>query len=102
MEERIKNIRNVDLDAINDPEIDRIKAIEPPEALPFNIFKMVNFAEHLLPNQNEAELIIKRGIASGSSAVTVSHLVSDFPDERKAFAIRFTAWLAKLGFFCTA
>jgi len=68
----------------------------------FNALKMVNFAEHLLPNQNEAELIIKRGIASGSSAVTVSHLVSDFPDERKAFAIRFTAWLAKLGFFRTA
>ncbi len=40
MEERIKNIRNVDLDAINDPEIERIKGIGPPENLPFNIFKM--------------------------------------------------------------
>jgi catechol 2,3-dioxygenase-like lactoylglutathione lyase family enzyme len=40
MEERIKNIRNVDLEAINNPEIDRIKAIEPPSDLPFKIFKM--------------------------------------------------------------
>jgi len=40
MEERIKNIKNVDLDAIHEPEIDRLKAMEPPEDLPFNIVKM--------------------------------------------------------------
>lgn len=40
MEERIKKIKNVDLDAINDPAIDAIKAMEPPEDLPFKIFKL--------------------------------------------------------------
>jgi catechol 2,3-dioxygenase-like lactoylglutathione lyase family enzyme len=40
MEERLRNIRNVDLDALHDPEIDALKSKQPPADMPFKIGKM--------------------------------------------------------------
>lgn len=40
MEERLRNIRNVDLEALHDPDIDALKSKQPPENMPFRIGKM--------------------------------------------------------------
>jgi len=40
MEERLRNIRNVDFDALQDPEIEALKKIQPPGDMPFRIGKM--------------------------------------------------------------
>ena len=40
MEERLRNIRNVDLDGLHDPEIKALKNVRPPDDMPFSIGKM--------------------------------------------------------------
>ena len=40
MEERLRNIRNVDLDALHTPEVDALKSKQPPRDMPFKIGKM--------------------------------------------------------------
>ena len=37
MEERLRNIRNVDLDGLHDPEIEALKKVQPPDDMPFRI-----------------------------------------------------------------
>jgi len=40
MEERLRNIRNVDLEALHDPGIEALKNKQPPDDVPFRIGKM--------------------------------------------------------------
>ena len=37
MEERLRNIRNVDLDGLHDPEIKALKNVRPPDEMPVRI-----------------------------------------------------------------
>lgn len=56
--------------------------------------KMVNFADEVLPNNEEIALMIK---TIADDAQEASAIVREIPEMRKANALRALVWLAKLG-----
>jgi starch synthase len=65
----------------------------------YRSLKMVNFVDHLLPNDEDVRRILQKAMDASPSPIYVSQLVADFDDKEKPLAIRYLAWLAKLGIF---